>query len=324
MKCYVCNGTDTIIKEYKKEFIIKGEKIVETIKSRFCTNCNKQIYDEILDEEAAKKVLLAYSKQYGIEPDKIKQFRKKYHLSQDLFAKIIGCAKKTLISYENGTSIPNDTYMIIINTILENEETIQPIIEANRIRFTEEEYHKIKSKIYPYIGNNIKSICFQIDQERNPFNGFTKFSIEKLKTIVVFLTMNGINKTKLLKELFYVDFKCYKMFGYSMTGLEYARLPYGPVPDNFEIMLQELEKSEIIDYKKIIHENYEEDIIESKIKIDPSILDKEEIKILNFVKDYFQSFNVSKIVEFSHKEAAYKNTKPSELIDYQYAFDLQI
>lgn len=324
MKCQVCNCNDTIIREYKKEFVVKGKVIQETIKSRFCTSCNAQIYDEVLDEDAAKKVLLTYSKEYGIDPEKIKHFRKKYNLSQDLFAKIIGCAKKTLVSYENGTSIPNDTYMIIMKTLFENEETIQPIIEANKERFTEKEYTKIKNKIYPYIGNNIKSIYSQGIQELNQFNGFTKFSMEKLKAVVTFLTGNGIHKTKLLKELFYTDFKCYKMFGYSMTGLEYARIPYGPVPDNFEIILQELEKNEIIDYKKIIHENYEEDILKSKVGNDFSILDEEEINILNSVKDYFLSFNVSSIVEFSHNENAYKNTNPADLISYEYAFDLQI
>lgn len=324
MKCQVCNCNDTIIREYEKEFIVKGKVIQETIKSRFCTMCNTQIYDEVLDEETAKKVLFAYSKKYGIEPKQIKQFRKKYNLSQDLFAKIIGCAKKTLISYENGTSIPNDTYMIIMKTLFENEETIQPIIEANKERFTEKEYNKIKDKVYPYIGNNIKSIYSHGIQELNPFNGFTKFSMEKLKTVVTFFADHGIHKTKLLKELFYTDFKCYKMFGYSITGLEYARIPYGPVPDNFEIILQELEKSEIIDYKKIIHENYEEDILKSKVGNDFNILTEEEIAILNSVKNYFLNFNVSKIVEFSHNEKAYKNTKPSELISYQYAFDLQI
>ena len=324
MRCQVCNCDNTIVKEYEKEFIVKGKKIKETIKSRFCTNCNIQIYDEILDEEATKKVLLAYSKKYGVDPEQIKQFRKRYSLSQDLFAKIIGCAKKTLISYENGTSIPNDTYMIIMKTLFENEETIEPIIEAIKERFTEKEYTKIKENVYPYIGNNMKSIYSFDIENLNQFNGFTKLSMEKIKTVVSFLASNGIHKTKLLKELFYIDFKCYKTYGYSMTGLEYAKIPYGPVPDNFELILHELEKLEVIDYKKIIHENYEEDILKSKITDDFSMLTEEELEILNFVKDYFINFSVSKIVEFSHKENAYQNTKPSDLISYEYAFDLQI
>lgn len=324
MRCQVCNCNDTIVREYEKEFIVKGKVIKETIKSRFCTTCNTQIYDEVLDEEASKKVLLTYSKKYGIDPEQIKHFRKKYNLSQDLFSKIIGCAKKTLISYENGTSIPNDTYMIIMKTLFENEDTIRPIIEANKERFTEKEYSKIERRVYPYIGNNINSIYSHGIQELNQFNGFTKFSLEKLKTVVTFLTDNGIHKTKLLKELFYTDFKCYKMYGYSMTGLEYARIPYGPVPDNYEIILQELEKNEIIDYTKIIHENYDEDILKSKVGNDFGILTKEEIDILKSVKNYFLNFNVSSIVEFSHNESAYKNTNPSELISYEYAFDLQI
>ena len=56
-------------------------------------------------------------KDSGIEwigeiPKEWKTLRNKYNLSQELFSKIIGCAKKTLISYEKGTAIPNDNYMI--------------------------------------------------------------------------------------------------------------------------------------------------------------------------------------------------------------------
>lgn len=324
MKCQFCNSENTVVKEYEKEFIVKGKNIKEIIQSRFCVECDNFVYDELLDEEASKKVLNKYFKLYGIEPETIKKFRKKYHLSQELFSKIIGCAKKTLVSYENGTSIPNDTYMIIMKTLFENEETIRPIIEANKERFNEKEYSKIKEKVYSCLSNNVRYLNSSSNQELSEFNGFTKFSIEKIKSVISFLTEYGIHKTKLLKELFYVDFKCYKDFGYSITGLEYARISYGPVPDDFELILKKLENDDIVSSEKIIHDNYEENILKSKVVNDFSILNEDEIKIVNEVRDYFAEFNVKKIVDFSHDEKAFKDTKQAELISYEYAFDLQI
>ena len=47
-----------------------------------------------------------------------------------------------------------------------------------------------------------------------------------------------IMKTKLLKELFYIDFLYYKKSCISITGLEYAKLPYGPVPEDFDLLLE--------------------------------------------------------------------------------------
>ena len=49
---------------------------------------------------------------------KVINLRNKFNLSQALFAKIIGCAKKTLVSYEKGTAIPNDNYKIILNSLI--------------------------------------------------------------------------------------------------------------------------------------------------------------------------------------------------------------
>lgn len=324
MKCQVCNGEDTVIKTYEKEFIVKGKKINETVQSRFCKECGNFIYDETLDEESAKKVLCHYLKKYGIEPEKIRKLRKKYNVSQELFSKIIGCAKKTLISYENGTSIPNDTYMIVLKTLLENEDTIQPFIEANKERFTEKEYSKIQNDIYSHLKNNIRNLNNNFSTELSVYNGFSKFSFEKLKSIISFFSKNGVHKTKLLKELFYTDFKCYKEYGYSMIGLEYAKINYGPVPDGFEILLQVLIEQKIIELEITTHENYEEIIIEALKDPDFAILEESEISIIHEVKNYFKDFNVSKIVDFSHQEVAYQQTNNKELISYEYAADLQI
>ena len=55
--------------------------------------------------------------------------RKRYNLSLQQFSKVIGCAKKTLISYEAGTSIPNDIYMVILKTLIDNNLTDEQFIQ---------------------------------------------------------------------------------------------------------------------------------------------------------------------------------------------------
>ena len=251
-------------------------------------------------------------------------FRKKYNLSQELFSKIIGCAKKTLISYEKGMSIPNDNYLIILKTLIENEDTIKPLIESNKENFNDKEYTKIQKNIYPYIGNNLKNIEFQFETELSEYNGFTKLSFEKIKNLILYLTKEGLYKTKLLKELFYIDFKCYKEYAYSLTGLEYAKINHGPVPDNFEYLLSKLFDQNIIDLNVIIHDNYEENIFEAIEQEDMSIFNSNELEIIDYVKKHFKDYSVKEIVDFSHKEKAFNNTKLKEIISYEYSFDLNI
>lgn len=317
MKCNICNCNESIVKEYEKNFNVKGKMIKETIESRFCKNCGNLLYDENLDNIALRKIIKKYLKNYGIEPERIVELRKKYDISQELFSKIIGCAKKTLISYEKGYSIPNDNYLIIIKTLLYNEDVIMPLIESNKDNFTEKEYKMIENKLC--LNNSYKTK----NRKLNEYNGYTEISYEKIKNIILYLTRNGLHKTKLLKELFYIDFKCYKEYGYSMTGMEYVKITYGPVPDNYEIILNELIKNNYLKLNIINHDNYEENILNSMKNSEMNSLSENEIKIINSIEKKFKNYLVSDIVNYSHEEEAYKKTKNKELISYDYSFDLK-
>ena len=105
------------------------------------------VYDAKLDNKAGCKAIEEYNLKYVINKEEIIKLRKSHHLSQELFAKIIGCAKKTLISYEKGTSIPNDIYTIVLNSLLNKPDTLITLIESNKNHFTTKEYRKIKEQI---------------------------------------------------------------------------------------------------------------------------------------------------------------------------------
>ena len=91
-------------------------------------------------------------KEKTFNSEDVKTLRKNYQLSLTDFSKIIGCAKKTLISYEQGISVPNDSYMITLNTLIKHPKVIFFLINSNRDRFTENEIKRISKKIYPFVG----------------------------------------------------------------------------------------------------------------------------------------------------------------------------
>ena len=88
----------------------------------------------------------------SFDKEEVKALRKNYALSLDDFSKIIGCAKKTLISYEQGISIPNDSYLITLNTLIRHPEVIFYLINSNKERFSDQELKRISKKIFPYVG----------------------------------------------------------------------------------------------------------------------------------------------------------------------------
>ena len=322
MKCDNCGSEDSYIKNFKHSYIIKGKKIEFDSNRRFCKKCNSLVYDEELDNQASEIAISKYNEKYGITKDKIIELRKKYNLSQELFSKVIGCAKKTLISYEKGKSIPNDSYLIILKCLNSNPNLIKNIINANKDQFTEKEFIKINSKVdRNFLENKMKSKD-RLVSYLSEYNGYSLLSEDKVYNVILYFAKNGIYKTKLLKEMFYADFLYYKYFCKSITGLVYAKLPYGPVPDQYEYILNECFKKNLIDYNIKITNQFECHEITSKKEFNSSIFDKQELKILHKIKEKFVKFGSKEIEDFSHNEIAFKNTKFGDKISYDYAFDI--
>ncbi len=317
MKCN-CQNTQVVL--YHHEYLIKGKKIEFDQERRVCSDCGSLVYDEKLDDIASKEAIRIYNINYGITKEEIKKIRQNYGLSLELFAKIIGCAKKTLISYEKGTSIPNDNYLIILKTLQKNPSLLKDMIESNQERFTIEEMDKIKNKLHHLYGNHFLTINFLEENEPSSYNGYTKFSFKKFKDVVLYLTRKTIGKTKLMKELFYTDFLYYKNYGSSLTGLTYVKLPHGPVPDNYETLLEILNDNDFVEITSIIKGNYEENSIAGKNK--DYDLSLEEKKLIDEIINYFADYTGSQISDYSHQEKAWQESKLNQFINYDYAFDI--
>ena len=322
MRCDICQSTDTYTKDHEHIYNIKDKEIRFFSKRRFCSKCNNLVYDSELDNEAGQKAIEIYNKNYGIPKEKIIELRNKYNLSQALFSKIIGCAKKTLISYEKGTAVPNDNYIIIINSLLAKPSTIVTLIEANKQQFSEKEYQKIQNKITPFLGNNTKQLFGDGDFVPTEYNGYTKLSREKIINLILLLSEKCILKTKLLKEMFYADFLCYKNTGASITGLEYAKINLGPVPDDYEKIINECTENKLISYDIKFDNEFEYHNIKQIAKINELVFTKEELDTINKVKKFFKNYKSRDIVNFSHEEKAFTETEMYKKISYDYAFDI--
>ena len=291
MRCDNCGSTDTYIKNHEHIYQIKGKEIKFNSDRRFCSKCNNLVYDDKLDNIASEKGIEIYNKLYGVTKEEIIALRKKYNLSQELFSKVIGCAKKTLISYEKGVSIPNDSYLILIKILIANPEIIANLVEANRVQFTDKEYNKINNKISEFLANNERQLLLSEKHSPTEYNGYTKLNKEKVYNMIIFLADNTILKTKLLKEMFYADFLFYKENCKSITGLEYCKLPFGPVPDSFETILSYGDQENIIDYKPVITSSKEYYEITPKKKFNKDLFTNEELEVLDKVKKYFKNYN---------------------------------
>lgn len=125
-----------------------------------------------------------------------------------------------------------------------------------------------------------------------------------------------------MKEMFYANFINYRETGASITGLQYAKLPFGPVPDYKDMILVQC----VIDNYIELKEEYSNDFVKCNIKsieeFNKNLFDENELAILDKVKKYFKDYKSKQIADFSHEEKGYIETDFSKNISYKYTFDI--
>jgi hypothetical protein len=159
--------------------------------------------------------------------------------------------------------------------------------------------------------------------ERTNLNGFRKLDLSKLYNAVLFFSRGGVLKSKLNKLLFYADFKHFKEYALSITGLRYAHLPYGPVPDNYAMYYATLLSKGLVEFVEEPYPNgYVGELIKTVKEPDLNVFTTSELRIMAAVIEDFKGYNASQIQEFSHKEKGYQQTSDGEVIPYTYANEL--
>jgi hypothetical protein len=128
------------------------------------------------------------------------------------------------------------------------------------------------------------------------------------------------------KLLFYADFKHFKENGVSITGARYARLPFGPVLNDYEHFFATLihEEGLITVEERSFPDGAIGEYYSTNSAPDIELLSDSELSTLLGLKEYFRNINATGISELSHNEPAYIKTENSNLISYEYAELLSI
>jgi transcriptional regulator with XRE-family HTH domain len=128
-------------------------------------------------------------------------------------------------------------------------------------------------------------------------------------------TDGKVPKTKLAKLLYLADFSWYYQNLNSMSGMQYLRRTYGPVPDPYFRALDELEEE-----GKISIDHKGDALLvslsgsSSKQKLD--LLDPEEVELIKKISAKWKNKNTREIVDFTHEQLPYKLCGPDEAIPY--------
>lgn len=324
----VCNcpnclsENSVVLREKNDDVSIRGTVVNVTKKIRFCSKCNFE-FESSSDDDWRIEAYSEYRKINNyLSPDEIKSWREKFNLTQAEVSNLLGWGASTIGRYEKG-SLQSAAHDEALRSAM-NSQNLAKLIDEKPEVLSEEKIRSIKEKIIPNAisekFNDLILMVFDSDIT-SELNGFKEFSKIKTMAVISYICKKGgVFKTKLNKLLFYCDFLNFKIKNESITGLKYARIDFGPVPHDYELLYSyAISKNVLSTEEVIIGDNVFEKYVCGNIPFDSVFLDKEEEQIIDFVCEHFSSFTASQIVAFSHEEDAWKEVKNGKIISYKYA-----
>lgn len=330
--CAHCNKmTDGQIISKEESFNVKGEDIKINASVMVCKECNEEVFVEELDEKNLEIVYLEYRKNHSLlTPLQIQEIRERYGLSQRALSKLLGWGEITIHRYESG-NLQDEAHDEVLKFIAKPENLLEiyekqahllapHISEALKKRINE----LIQEEIQPNF-NKVLEQLFLSERQVGEFTGYRNFDLEKIKNMILYiLGFHETYRTKINKLLWYMDFLCYKVYSVSISGNSYTHSTYGPIADDYELIISVMLKDALIDKDEVIAHDTVREQLKSLISCDKSIFSEDEIKVMDFVLNKFKDFKCGEISEYSHEEVPYKNTIEGQKISYVLAEELSL
>lgn len=328
--CPTCEKYSEVELINKNEsYEVRGDNIEVPVEFFSCRECGEEFVNLSSQKDPLSAAYRIYRQRHNLmQPEEIKDLRKQYGLTQGDLTNILGWGGATLSRYENG-SLQDKAHASMLNLIKEPHNLLK-LVEDNpevlpenkrnqlldRLRETEKETFSLERIIEINLGGN----------KPNELSGFKALDQSRFYNMVLyFCSVKGVLKTVLNKLLFYADFKHFKEYTVSISGMNYARIKFGPVPNNYEFIYANLLNNKLLEIEE---EYYRGDIVGERFKStkqpDLNIFSNTELNIITHVAEFFKNHNATQISNFSHEEKGYKETPSGGIISYSYADELQI
>lgn len=311
-----------------EDFNVRGEVIPVDVEYYRCSECGEEMVQLRTDDDPLDEAYREYRRRKGmVQPEQIREFRQNLGLTQKELSDLLGIGVASLSRYENG-ALQEPAHDQVLKFGMDTSNLLKLIAEKPNV-LKEKKREELVQQIRQ--GKESQSLVNLIYERyggygASIFSGFQTLHVEKfIEAIRYFCFQERTYKTKLMKLLFYVDFKYYKEYARSITGCQYAHLPYGPVPDQYDLWICTLiEEDPTISKDEVWINDNPAEIIISEEAPDIGVFENSEVLVLATVKEFFKGFTAKMITDFSHKEKGYQETKNGQIISYKYAKDLRI
>lgn len=165
----------------------------------------------------------------------------------------------------------------------------------------------------------------KVDEEPKLRISIPELKVNKFKDILLYILEKcagkpNVGETLLYKLLYFSDFNYYELYEEHLSGAEYRKLPYGPVPQKLDLIINQMIASKQLKRLKVDYHGYPQTRYIPLIKPDLSSLNASEKDVIDKVIDQYSDWSASAISDYSHKDMPWLASKDGEAIDYELAF----
>jgi putative zinc finger/helix-turn-helix YgiT family protein len=315
----------------REQATFKNVKVNYTASYLYCDEAEEFYMDEQQMQENDVHLKDAYRKEEGLLTSaEIIGIRAMYEISQSDLCILLGWGGKTITRYESH-QVQDKAHDTILKKLEHDPEWFLSLLNDAKEHLSTDAYQKYleaATALYEKDQDSYLRKAIEANYARfhgnKIFHGNTELSLDKVVDVIRYFAastnVTNLYKVKLMKLMWYADALSYKNRGFAITGLVYQALPMGAVPigHNFIIALrdvpcEEVDMGETNAYHFSLHE----------ADSFPTLLD-EDINILDIVIEKLGKMSKNEIVSFMHKEQAYIETAPRDVIPFKYAENLQI
>jgi transcriptional regulator with XRE-family HTH domain len=149
--------------------------------------------------------------------------------------------------------------------------------------------------------------------------------VNKFKNVLLYILERcagkpNVGETVLYKLLYFSDYNYYEMYEEHLTGAKYRKLPYGPVPQKFDTIINQMMDAGQLQRVKTEYHGYPQTRYLPLIKANLTELKASEKEIIDRVIDQMSDWSASAISNYSHKDIPWLASKEGEEINYELAF----
>ena len=326
--CVECGKqVEAPIEMIREAIDVRGFSVVGDFEYATCPCCAARIPDPTLVDRNFAKMYSAYRKAMDIpQPEEIVALRRRYGFSQRVFAALLGIGVASVQRYEAG-ALPSESHADLLRQA-RDPQVLRERLRSKALRLDERDRERALRAVEQQAASSVDYAVVRLNlldclpRTAVPESGMRALDADRLRETVVYLAahVGGLFVTKLNKVLFYLDFSAYRDEGTGFTGLRYARADYGPVPDQYDLVMAALVDGASLAYR----EQGEGRVVVARRGADLSAFSPRDVARLEAVADFANGFASSaELSAYSHGEAAWRETPSGALIDYGLARDLR-